>query len=175
MINKPTYKIKVAGFGGQGILFLGRFIAELANIKGYNVTWLPSYGPEMRGGTANCTVIISKSSIPSPIAEETDILIALNQPSFEKFHKNNDKNGIIIIDPSLVKTRKRGVYKVDARKIAEEKGEKKYANMIIAGFLISKLRFYNSFHVRKALENMTKGKDVVKNNMKAVDIFGKKD
>lgn len=90
------HKILIAGFGGQGVLFAGKVIANAAMLDGFSVSWLPSYGPEMRGGTANCKVVISDNKISSPAINRADILIALNKPSLEKFAEYTDK--IIISD-----------------------------------------------------------------------------
>ena len=97
------FSIILAGFGGQGILSAGKFAAEAALIEGHEVSWFPSYGPEMRGGTANCSVVISDEAIGSPVINDADVLIALNQPSLEKFEKQVKAGGIIIIDSSLIK------------------------------------------------------------------------
>ena len=95
-------QILIAGFGGQGVLFTGRFIASDGLMRGKEVSWLPSYGPEMRGGTANCSVIISDTSIGSPIVNNPDILIAMNLPSLDKFENAVVAGGSIFIDSSLV-------------------------------------------------------------------------
>ncbi len=96
------YSIILAGFGGQGILSAGRIVAQAAMGEGHEVSWFPSYGPEMRGGTANCGVVISDEAIGSPIINEPDVLIALNNPSLDKFACEVKSNGFIIVDSSLV-------------------------------------------------------------------------
>ena len=96
--------VLIAGFGGQGVLSAGKFVATAALMEGREVSWLPSYGPEMRGGTANCSIILSDQSIGSPILNQTDVLIALNNPSLDKFSPMVKSGGLIIVDESLVKS-----------------------------------------------------------------------
>lgn len=133
------YSIILAGFGGQGILSAGKMLAEAALIEGKEVSWFPSYGPEMRGGTANCSVVISDEAIGSPIINDTDVLIALNLPSYEKFRKNVRDGGIIIIDSSLVtvKTPPENVrfYPIEASAMASELGNMAYATVVLLGCL----------------------------------------
>ncbi len=97
-----TTAILIAGFGGQGTLFAGKVLAVASLMKGLEVSWLPSYGPEMRGGTANCSVMISDSPIGSPIVSKPDVLLALNKPSFEKYGKVTVPGGSVFVDSSLV-------------------------------------------------------------------------
>ena len=100
--NNKTMRILIAGFGGQGVLFLGKLIAYAGVLKGKQVTWLPSYGPEMRGGTANCAVILSDGPIGSPIVSEPDVLIAMNLPSFSAYEQKVRPGGTIVLDASLI-------------------------------------------------------------------------
>ena len=95
-------EILIAGFGGQGILFSGKFLAYEGLIDGKEVSWLPSYGPEMRGGTANCSIIISDSAVGSPIVSNPDILIAMNLPSLDKYENETKNGGQIFVDSSLI-------------------------------------------------------------------------
>lgn len=95
-------QVILAGFGGQGILSMGKFIAYSGLEEGKNVSWLPSYGPEMRGGTANCNVIVAEEEVGSPIISKATALIVMNQPSLEKFEEYVEDGGIIILDSSLV-------------------------------------------------------------------------
>ncbi|MCL1935592.1 MAG: 2-oxoacid:acceptor oxidoreductase family protein [Defluviitaleaceae bacterium] len=133
-------KIVFSGFGGQGVLTLGQLVASLAMKKGKQVTWMPSYGAEMRGGTANCTVIVSDKIIGSPVAYEIDILVAMNTPSIDKF-ANSLKNGSFVFSNStLVKEPKLKddvkLIEIDATGIATKIGNIKVANMVmLAGFL----------------------------------------
>ena len=95
-------RILVAGFGGQGVLFAGKFLASLGLLEGREVSWLPSYGPEMRGGTANCGVILSDLPVGSPIVSEPDVLIAMNLPSFQKYQPRVKSGGAIVYDSTLI-------------------------------------------------------------------------
>lgn len=97
----PTYRIKIAGFGGQGILSLGLMIAQAAQRGGSRVTWFPSYGPEQRGGTANCSVVLSGAEIGSPVVSEADVLIAMNQPSLERFAASLTDGGTVFYDAAI--------------------------------------------------------------------------
>ena len=141
MIKK---EIIFAGFGGQGILTAGKFLAYAAMDKGFNVSWLPSYGPEMRGGTANCSVIISDEEVGSPVISEADVVVVMNKPSLDKFSKSMRDNGTLIIDSDMVKDETHfgdiEVYKINAESKAEKLGDKRNANMILLGFLIEKLK-----------------------------------
>ena len=135
-----TQNIIITGFGGQGILFAGKVLAYAAMLAGKHLSWLPSYGPEMRGGTANCHVIISDEPIGSPIVTEPDILITMNKPSLDKFEGNVKEGGAIIIDSSLIDRKaKRSdvrVKYVEATKMAMELGNSALANMVMLGAAI---------------------------------------
>ena len=135
-----TKEILIAGFGGQGILFSGKFLAYAGLIENKELSWLPSYGPEMRGGTANCSIIISDGKVGSPIVDHPNILIAMNAPSAEKYENEVTVGGDIYIDSSLI-TRKVertdvNVYYIPATKLAGDNGLKGLANMIITGHMI---------------------------------------
>lgn len=133
------FSIILAGFGGQGILSAGKMTAEAALIEGHEVSWFPSYGPEMRGGTANCSVVISDEIIGSPVINDADVLIALNQPSLEKFEEQLKPGGIIIIDSSLIKiTPQRTDIRfipIASSEIANELGNMAYATIVLLGCL----------------------------------------
>ena len=135
-----TKNIIISGFGGQGILFAGKVIAYAAMLAGKHLSWLPSYGPEMRGGTANCHVIISDEPIGSPIVTEPDILITMNKPSLDKFEETVISGGSIFVDSSLidrkVKRKDISAVYVDATKAAMELGNSALANMVILGAVI---------------------------------------
>lgn len=137
-----SQQIIFAGFGGQGILSMGKFLAYAGMDANLNVSWLPSYGPEMRGGTANCSVILTDEGIGSPIVTKADSIVVMNRPSLEKFEDTVEANGLIIIDSDLVDvmpTRKDiEVIAIPAQTIAEELGSKKIANMILLGALVKK-------------------------------------
>lgn len=126
----------VAGFGGQGVMVIGKLIGECAFMKGLNVTFLPSYGPEQRGGTANCTVMISDRAIGSVVSEELDVLCAMNQPSLEKFISHVKTGGIVMINSSNVKREsiERNdvkIIEVAADQVAYELGSTKVANVVM--------------------------------------------
>ena len=133
-------EILIAGFGGQGILFSGKFLAYEGLIDGKEVSWLPSYGPEMRGGTANCSIIISDSAVGSPIVSNPDILIAMNLPSLDKYENETKKGGQIFVDSSLIESKVQRddvtVYYVPATKMAKDEGFATLANMILMGKLM---------------------------------------
>lgn len=132
--------VLIAGFGGQGVLSTGQLLAEAGLAEGKHVAWIPSYGPEMRGGTANCGVTISDSLISSPVVTEPTVLIVMNRPSLEKFEKSVLKGGIIFINSSLINIKATRddvqVYYVPANDMAEEIGNSRVANNIILGGLI---------------------------------------
>jgi len=136
------FSIIVAGFGGQGILSAGKFIAEAALMEGREVSWFPSYGPEMRGGTANCSVVISDEPIGSPVINDADVLIAMNGPSLEKFISHVKPGGLVIVDSSLVKN---GPGRDDVRFVqipasttASKKGNMSFASIMLLGCLTGK-------------------------------------
>lgn len=135
-----TTEIVVSGFGGQGALFAGQLLAEAAMQEGKHVTWLPSYGPEMRGGTAHCVVIVSDELIGSPIVERPRVVLALNQPSMDKYEPLLAPGGLIIWNQSLIDP---GPSRADlvsipvpANQIAEELGTARMANVVMAGALL---------------------------------------
>lgn len=133
-------QILIAGFGGQGVLFAGKFLATKGLIEEKNVSWLPSYGPEMRGGTANCSVIISDEPVGSPIVSEPDCLIAMNLPSLKRYENSVVTGGMIIVDSTLIEEKIErddvSVFYVPATKMAKEEGFATLANMILCGKLI---------------------------------------
>jgi len=133
-------EIIIAGFGGQGVLFAGQVLAYAAMDLGKEVTWIPSYGPEMRGGTANCTVVIADEEIGSPMVEFPPAAIALNLPSYDKYEAAMQPGGVLVINSSMVD---RGAKRTDiisifvpANEIAEEIGDKKLTNMVTVGALL---------------------------------------
>ncbi|MBW6516719.1 MAG: 2-oxoacid:acceptor oxidoreductase family protein [Candidatus Cloacimonetes bacterium] len=131
-----------SGFGGQGALTVGKFIAQAGMEEGKNVSWLPSYGPEMRGGTANVSVVISDEEIASPLVSHPDLLVALNQPSLDKFGPVTRKNGVIFVNTDMCphKLEREDVEFVYApmSKIASEIGSSKVLNMVSIGMIIGK-------------------------------------
>jgi 2-oxoglutarate ferredoxin oxidoreductase subunit gamma len=132
-----THEIIMAGFGGQGVMAMGKILAEAALKEGKNVSWLPSYGPEMRGGTANCNVIISEDPVGAPVVTEATAALILNRPSLDKFEKDVIPGGALIINSSLIDQKSKRddikVYYVPANDIANELGNGKIANMVMLG------------------------------------------
>ena len=135
-----TTQILIAGFGGQGILFSGKFLAYKGLLDDIQVSWLPSYGPEMRGGTANCSVILSDTPVGSPIITEPDVLIAMNLPSLQKYVNSVVSGGQIYIDSSLIDAKVERtdveVFYIPATQMAKDEGIATLANMIIVGHLL---------------------------------------
>jgi len=149
-------EIIIAGFGGQGILLMGRLIAHAGMLEGKNVAWMPSYGPEMRGGTANCTVIISSEEVASPVVPNPITLIAMNQASLDKFEPLVEREGIIILNKSLISRDVNRddleVVKVPANDIANELGNLRVANMVVLGSYIAKRRTVKMETIVRVLE-----------------------
>ncbi len=149
-------KIMLAGFGGQGILFAGKVLAYAGLKAGREVSWLPSYGPEMRGGTANCSVVISDKPVGSPVIPHPDVLIAMNRPSLDKFEASLPSGGIIITDSSLVDREVERddvtVIKVPARELTLEAGLGNLSNMVIVGKLIKETGLYTMDEIKAGLE-----------------------
>ena len=135
-----TTQVLIAGFGGQGILFAGKFLAYKGLMEDLQVSWLPSYGPEMRGGTANCNVIISDDPVGSPIVTDADVLIAMNLPSLLKYVNSVVPGGQIYVDSTLIDTKIERtdveVFYIPATQIAKDNGIGTLANMIIIGHLL---------------------------------------
>jgi 2-oxoglutarate ferredoxin oxidoreductase subunit gamma len=136
-------EIIIAGFGGQGVLFAGQVIAYAAMGLGMQVTWIPSYGPEMRGGTANCTVVIADHEIGSPLVKNPPLAIALNLPSYDKYEPLMRTGGTLVVNQSMVD---RGAKREDIRtvfvsanEIADQLGDKKLTNMVAVGALLTDL------------------------------------
>ncbi len=131
--------ILFAGFGGQGVLFAGKVVAYAALIANKQLSWLPSYGPEMRGGTANCSVCVSDEAIGSPLVTNPNVLIAMNLPSFDKFIDAVEPGGVVIVDSSLIDKKVERddvtVYYVPSSSLAEENGLSGLSNMILVGKL----------------------------------------
>ena len=135
-----TTQILIAGFGGQGVLFAGKFLAYKGLVQDKQVSWLPSYGPEMRGGTANCSVIISDTPVGSPIITNPDALVAMNLPSLQKFVDSVVPGGHIFIDSTLITAKVERtdvqVHYIPATQMAKDENIASLANMIIIGHLL---------------------------------------
>lgn len=131
-----------AGFGGQGMLLIGKFLAMACMLDDKHVSWLPSYGPEMRGGTANCSVIISDNEVGSPLVDMADVIVAMNLPSLDKFESKVKPGGVLVINSSIIERKSTRdditVVYCDANKIAEEVGNPKGANVAILGSMLEK-------------------------------------
>jgi 2-oxoglutarate ferredoxin oxidoreductase subunit gamma len=163
-----------SGFGGQGALTIGKFLAQAGMEEGKNVSWLPSYGPEMRGGTANVSVVISDDEIASPLVTHPDILVALNQPSLDKFGPLTRKEGIIIVNEDMCP------HKLDRddveflyapmSMIAKEIGTQKVLNMIAIGLIIGKTKLVSYETLEAALKDFmaNRSADLLKANLEAI-------
>ncbi|MBE0680354.1 MAG: 2-oxoacid:acceptor oxidoreductase family protein [Anaerolineales bacterium] len=149
-------EIIIAGFGGQGVLFAGQVLAYAAMDTGKDVTWIPSYGPEMRGGTANCTVVIADREIGSPLVKNPPLAIALNLPSFDKYEEALAPAGTLIVNQSMVdrQARRADIHAifVPCNEIAEEIGDKKLMNMVAVGAMLTALPEIKIEDLEKALE-----------------------
>lgn len=150
-------EIVFAGFGGQGVLFSGQILAFAGMDAGKEVTWMPSYGPEMRGGTANCTVIIADEEIGSPLVRNPKACVVLNLPSLDKYESKVAEGGVLIVNQSLVN---REVQRTDihsllipANEIAESIGNRRLVNMVILGALLEKLPILSITAIGEALDN----------------------
>ena len=153
----------------SGVMLMGRLLAYAGMIEGKKVAWMPSYGPEMRGGTANCTVLISTKEIGSPIVSHPKALIAMNQPSLDKFEPNVREDGLIILNSSLIKHKvKRNdvdIIRIPADDIADKLGNSRAANMVVLGAYVKKSRVVKLETIFKALEKALAGR-----NQKLIDI-----
>lgn len=147
--------IIIAGFGGQGVLFAGQLLAYAGMDNGRFVTWIPSYGPEMRGGTANCTVIIGNEPVGSPIVSRPDVAIVLNQPSFDKYEPLVKPGGLLVVNDSIITAHSQradiDLLYIPANAIAEEFGTAKMLNMAVLGAMLSKRPILPLEVVEKAL------------------------
>ena len=171
-----TKEFLFSGFGGQGILFAGKFIAYKGLTEGKNVSWLPSYGPEMRGGTASCGIIISDGAVGSPIVAKPDILVAMNLPSLDRYEAAVKKGGMIFYDSSLIecplKRTDIKAYAVPATRMAGENGISTLGNMILVGKILAVLGEYNEEGVNAALAKVISAKraDMLAVNYKALEL-----
>ncbi|MDR0325519.1 MAG: 2-oxoacid:acceptor oxidoreductase family protein [Oscillospiraceae bacterium] len=167
-------RVLIAGFGGQGILFFGKYIAYIGMEKEQQVSWLPSYGPEMRGGTAQCSVILSDTAIGSPVIPEADILVAMNLPSFLAFESRVKPGGTMFYDSYLItQAHRRGdlTYRgLPATKMAEENGLKGLTNMVMAGAALSVLPGVDEEVITAAMKKTIpeRKKEMFESNMRAV-------
>ncbi|MCK4361872.1 MAG: 2-oxoacid:acceptor oxidoreductase family protein [Dehalococcoidia bacterium] len=151
-----------AGFGGQGVMSMGLNLAQAAMLEGKNVTYLPSYGAEVRGGTANCTVAVSDEEIASPVASSPDFIIAMNQPSLVRFQNQIQSGGVLFINSSLIEAEiSRGdidIVRVPANSIAEKLGSPRSANMVMMGAFTKKSNIVSVSSVIEGLKSALKDK-----------------
>lgn len=155
-------EIILAGFGGQGILFAGKVLSFAAMLCGRELSWLPSYGPEMRGGTANCHVKIDSRGIGSPIVTNPDILIAMNRPSLDKFEDTVRSGGYIFMDSSLVNKHPSrndiNIVYVNATQTADKMGIKNLANMVMIGKLIKETGLFELEEITNTIKKLLPAK-----------------
>jgi len=156
-VGKPVYaNVIMAGFGGQGLMFIGKLLAYSAMKAGKHVTWIPSYGPEMRGGTANCTVVISGEEIGSPVITLPQALIIMNNPSLEAFEPRLQTQGLLVLNSSLITRQLRRedvkAIAVPANDIAVEIGEKRTANMVMLGAYVARTEVVSKESILEGLK-----------------------
>ncbi len=170
MINE----IIISGFGGQGVMAIGKTLCEAGMKEGKNVSWLPSYGPEMRGGTANCSVVLSEMPIVSPIVLEPTELIAMNLPSLLKFESSVVPNGVVFVNSSIISEKVkrldvRAIY-VPCLEIAQSLGNLKVANMVMLGAYIEAMKNLEIGTIKEMLGHMFAGPkaDLVELNIEAL-------
>lgn len=151
-------KILLAGFGGQGVMFIGKVLAYSGMLGGREVCWIPSYGPEMRGGTANCSVLISDEEIHSPVINQADAGIVLNQPSYDKFLARIKPGGTLVVNSSIIDTTQTRddikIVAVPATELANEIGNASMANMVCLGALLPVLSLIDLDSVKKAMDEV---------------------
>jgi 2-oxoglutarate ferredoxin oxidoreductase subunit gamma len=168
-------EIIISGFGGQGVLFAGQLIAHCALANQMEVTWFPSYGPEMRGGTAHCTVIVADEEIGSPIIRNPTAAIVMNLPSLDKYEPLVAPDGVLVINSSLVdRSAQRddiSIVEVPANEIAEEIGDRRLANMVMVGALLHRLPIFTLEQLSKALDRHIpeRRRELLDANLKALE------
>jgi 2-oxoglutarate ferredoxin oxidoreductase subunit gamma len=169
-----TEELIIAGFGGQGVLSMGKILAYSGVMADQEVAWFPSYGPEMRGGTANVTVILSENRISSPVLNEYDTAIILNQQSMDKFEQTVKPGGVLIYDPNgIVHLPKRtdiNIYKIEGTFIASEMGNVKTFNMVVLGAYLKAKPIVKMESVKKGLEKSLPSRHhhLIPMNLKAI-------
>ena len=171
-----TTQIMIAGFGGQGVLFAGKFLAYKGMVQNKQISWLPSYGPEMRGGTANCSVVISDTPVGSPIITNPDMLIAMNLPSLQKFVDAVVPGGVIILDSTLIDAKVERtdvkVFYIPATQMAKDAGFSTLANMILTGKALKEMDIVAYEGNKETLESFIPAKKagLIDINLKALQI-----
>ena len=170
-----TTQILIAGFGGQGILFSGKLLAYKALSEGKELSWLPSYGPEMRGGTASCSVTVSDEPVGSPIIDHPDVLIVMNLPSLDKYEDTVKIGGMIFVDSTLIERKvKRSDVKafyIPATRIAQDMGAANLANIVLLGKVMKECPSVSRSHLEEALKKVVSAKhpELYDMNLKAID------
>lgn len=156
-----THKLIVAGFGGQGVMLIGQMIAYAGMLEGKEVTWMPAYGPEMRGGTANCTVIVSDKKISSPIISEATSVVVMNLPSLLKFESMVVPGGNLFVNTSLIKEKPVRedieIYNIDANEIAVSLHNDKVSNMVVLGAIAGVTGIVGLGSIEKVMEKLFTG------------------
>ncbi|ABR29979.1 2-oxoacid:ferredoxin oxidoreductase subunit gamma [Thermosipho melanesiensis] len=165
-----------AGFGGQGVMLMGQILAYAGMIEGKNVTWMPSYGPEMRGGTANCTVVVEDKEVASPVVDQAEVVVAMNIPSMLKFQNVVTENGYLFLNESVIDREADrkvdiNIKKVPCNEIADKLGNLKVANMVMLGAVIGVTNIVSKESLFKALEKKLTGKkaNLIEVNKKAIE------
>ena len=173
-----TKRMLLAGFGGQGVLLIGQMIAYSAMYEEKEVTWMPSYGPEMRGGTANCAVVVSDKPIASPVSHKYDVLLAMNEVSLNKYIDRLVPGGDLFINSSIIHSKVDrddiNVYYVDTIHLADEVvGNEKTANMVMLGAIIRKTHVVDLGTMEKTFAKLMTGKKakLIEPNMRALDAW----
>lgn len=173
--EKSLYEdVVMAGFGGQGLMFIGKLLAYSGMTEGKNVTWIPSYGPEMRGGTANCTVVISQQEIGSPVIPRPRALIIMNNPSLETFESRLQKDGLLLSNSSFVT---RPIARKDIRlismpanEVAAAAGNEKAANMVMLGAYVARTKVVLKESIVEGLKELFGSKiEALETNVRALE------
>ena len=171
-----THQIMIAGFGGQGILFAGKLLAYKGMYEDRQISWLPSYGPEMRGGTASCSIILSASPVGSPIISNPTVLVAMNLPSLDKYESTVESGGKIFVDSSLIDRPLNrddvDAYYIPATRMAAEAGVPTLANMIMLGKLIKETGAVSFDDMDGVFAKIVSAKrqDLIAANLKALEL-----
>lgn len=171
-----TTEILLAGFGGQGVLFAGKILAYCGLMDSKELSWLPSYGPEMRGGTANCSVCISDDPIGSPLVLAPDILVAMNQPSFDKFISAVKPGGKVFVDSTLIDAvcdrTDIDIFSIPSSQMADDNELKGGSNIILLGKLIKETNLFTLETMKKGIEKVVPPSKahLIANNFKAIEL-----
>jgi len=174
-MSAKVERIILAGFGGQGVLFMGKVLAEVGMMAGKHVSWIPAYGPEMRGGTANCTVIISENQIASPIVTVPDTVVAMNRPSVAKFNLKIKAGGMLMYNSSLIECQEFRddirLVEIPASEIADDLGNPRVANLVMAGAYAEFSKLIDYDDMVKAMPKLLTGdrKNMLEVNLLAIE------